>query len=267
MSTTLGQSPSRTLFLSSSQASPTPTTPANPVQGLSSSSASSPGIKQDNSNRVPTAGVAVTVVFGALILAGIAYLLFRHFRNARDKAATPNPSEYGEMKRFSYFDDDAESGMVANPGLGLGEVSQLKTATNNTTTYDVAAYRTRSRAGSETSLVRQGTAPISSLDRREPPLPQLPIDAQESWPLVSAFGTARPQSLSIKIPATGRSLGSTGGGYVPCRRETAPVIGLAVPMHSGHMRNPQSLDHQDGQTRPVASFAKARRLSGIHELS
>jgi hypothetical protein len=211
--------------------------------------------------------VAVAVVFGALILAGVAYLLFRHFRNARDKTATPKPSEYGEMKRFSYLDDDAESGMVANHGLGLGKVSELRNATNNTTTYDVEACSTRSRAGSEGSLVREGTVPISSLDRREPPLPRLPIDAPESWPLVSAFGTAHPQSLSVKIPATGGSLGSTGRDYVPYRRETASVIGLAVPMRSGHMRNPQSQDHQDWQTRQVASFAKARRLSGIHELS
>lgn len=264
-STTTDQSSSQTISPLSSQTSPTPATPANPIQGLSSSSASSPEIKQDNGNRISAAGVAVAVVFGALILAGIAYLLYRHFRSARDKTATAKPSEYDKTKRFSYLDDDAERGTAYNPGLGLGTVSKLRNATTSTTPDDAEPYRTRSRAGSEDSLVRESTLPVSPLDRREPPLPPLPNDAQEPWPMT------HPQSLLVKIPATATSLGSAGGGYVPYRREAAPVIGLAVPLSSGHVQNSRSLDHHDAspseQTRQVATFGKARRVSGVHELS
>jgi hypothetical protein len=270
-STTTDQSSSQTISPLSSQTSPTPATPANPIQGLSSSSASSTEIKQDNGNRVSAAGVAVAVVFGALILAGIAYLLYRHFRSARDKTATAKPSEYDEMKRFSYLDDDAERGTAYNPGLGLGTVSKLRNATTSTTPDDAEPYRTRSRAGSEDSLVRESTLPVSPLDRREPPLPPLPNHAQEPWPIVSAFGMTHQQSLLVKIPATATSLGRAGGGYVPYRREAAPVIGLAVPLSSGHVQNSRNLDHHDAppseQTRQVATFGKARRVSGVHELS
>jgi hypothetical protein len=251
--------------------SSTPATPANPIQGLSSTSASSSEIKPDNGNSVPAAGVAVAVVFGALILAGAAYLLYRHFRSAKDKATTPKASEHDEMKRFSYLDEDVERGMVDNPGLGLGRVTELRNAKANTTPYDSRPYTTQSRAGSEDSLVRESTVPISPLDRTEPPLPPLPNDAQESWHMVSPIDMPHPQPLLVKLPATKTSLGSTGSGYVPYRPDMEPVIGLAVPLTSSHTQNARRLDHHDvptlGQTQQIAAFEKARRVSGVHELS
>jgi hypothetical protein len=270
-STTTDQSTSQTLSPSSSLSLSTPATPANPIQGLSSSSASSPEIKPDNGNNVPAAGVAVAVVFGALILAGAAYLLYRHFRSAKDKAATPKASEHDEMKRFSYLDEDVERGMVDNPGLGLGRVTNLRNTKANTTRYDSRPYTTQSRAGSEDSLVQESTVPISPLDRTEPPLPPLPNDAQESWPIVSAIDMPHPEPLLVKISATKTSFGSTGSGYVPYRPDVEPVIGLAVPLTSGHTQNARRLDHYDvptsEQTQQITAFEKARRVSGVHELS
>ena len=178
MSTSTNLSNSQSTSASSSPTSSTPVTPANPIQGLSSSSAGRSQGKQDGGNSVPTAGVAVAVVFGVLILAGVAYLLYRHYRNTREKAATQKPIEYNELKRSSYFECDAEQGMVHNPGLGLGKVAKLRTGL---------------RAGSEDTLVSEPTLPVSPLGRRESPLPPLPKDAQESWPIISPADASCPQ--------------------------------------------------------------------------
>jgi hypothetical protein len=229
--TTKNHSTSQSLSASSSLISSTPAIPANPIQGLSSSSAGSQQAKQENGSSMSTAGLAVAVVFGTLILAGVIYLLYRHFRGVKEKTAAQKPLEYNELKRPSYFDQDAEQGMTHNPGLGLGKAVRLKTALDRTTPYGAQHYRTPSRAASEDTLVPEPTLPVSPLDRREAPLPPLPGEVQESWPIVSSVDAPHPQALLVMRPDTP---GKAGTGYTPYRPEVEAVIGLAVPLSSGY---------------------------------
>jgi hypothetical protein len=248
----------------------TPPTPANPIQGLSSSSSTNPQVKPDNGNSVPVAGVAVGVVFGALILAGVAYLLYRYFRSTREKAATSNPSTSNDPKRYSYSDHDAEQGMIHNAGLGLGKVAALRTAQRDSATYNAQQFRAPSRAGSDDTVFSESTLPISPLDRREPPLPPLPNEAQESWSIISPVDTPHPQSLVVTLPATNTPSGKAATGYVPYRREVERVIGLAVPLSSSYTQCAPRSGHPlplSGQPHEVTAFEKARQVSGVHELS
>jgi hypothetical protein len=265
-SSSTSQTPSPSSPLTSS----TLASPANPIQGLSSGSAGSSQVKQDNGNSVSAAGLAVAVLFGVLILAGVAYLLYRHFRSAREKAATLKPSNYNELKRYSYFDHDAERGLAHNPGLGLGRMATLRSAPDITPPYNAQPYRTRSRAGSEDTLVSETIFPVLPLDRRESPLPPLPKAAQESWPMISPVDNPYPQSLLVTIPTARTPSGKARTSYTPYRREVKPVIGLAVPLNSSYTQTAESLGPalpSSGQTREVAASEKTRQLSGVHELS
>ena len=266
--TSSSTSPSSTTTLPPT--SPTPATPANPIQGLSSSSAGSPQAKQDNGNGVPAAGVAVAVVFGALILAGIAYLFYRHSRNSREKAAAQKSSRYNEVKRFSYLNHDEEQAMIQNPGLGLGKVASLKNALNMATSYSAQPYRARPRAGSEGTLVSEPTLTVSPLDRRQAPLPPLPHPAPESWPIISPIDEPYPPSRLVSRHATTATSTKARLGYMPYRPAVEQVIGLAVPLSSSHSHSPQKQGPplpMSGQTYEVAAFEKAKRVSGVHELS
>jgi hypothetical protein len=270
VSTTADQSSSQTRSESSTLASSAPPNPANPIQGLSSSSAASPQLKQDNGNSVPAAGVAVAVVFGALILAGVAYLLYRYFRNVRQKPATSNPSTYNDPKRYSYSDHDVEQGMAHNVGLGLGKVATLRTVQGDSATYNAQQFRACSRAGSDDMLLSESTLPIPPPDRRESPLPPLPNEAQESWSIISPMDAPHPQSLLVTLPATNTPSGKVATAYIPYRREVEPVIGLAVPLSSSYTQSGKRSNHPppiSEQTHEVAAFDKARRVSGVHELS
>lgn len=214
-----------------------------------------------------TAGFAVAIVFGTLILAGVIYLLYRHFRSVKEKTATQKPLEYNELKRPSYFGQDAEQGMAHNPGLGLGKVARLRTAPDRTTPYGAQPYRTPSRAASEDTLVLEPTLPVSPLDRREAPLPPLPGAVQESWPIVSSVDAPHPQALRVMRPDTS---GKAGTGYTPYRPEVEPVIGLAVPLTSGYTNTAPSSRTPlpvSSQTREVAAFERVRQFSGVYELS
>ena len=247
----------------------TPATPENPIQGLSSSSAGSPQAKQDNENGVPAAGVAVAVVFGALILASIAYLLYRHYRNSREKAAAQKSSGYNELKRFSYFNHDEEQAMIQNPGLGLGKVANLKNAPNMATPHNAQPYRARSRAGSEETLVLEPTLTVSPLDRRQALLPPLPHAFPESWPIISPTDEPHPPARLVTRQATTATSPKAGSGYMPYRPAVEQVIGLAAPLNSSHTQNPQEWDPPlptSGQTHEVVAFEEANRVSGIHEL-
>jgi hypothetical protein len=178
-----------------------------------------------------TAGLAVAVVFGTLILAGVIYLLYRHFRSAKGKAAAHKSLEYHKVKRPSYYGLDAEQGMADNLGLGLGKVARLRTAPDRTTSPGAQHYRPPSRAGSEDTLAPEPTLPASPLDRREAPLPPLPDAAQESWPIVSPVDAPHPQALLVMRPETS---GKAGAAYTPYRPEIESVIGLAVPLSSSY---------------------------------
>jgi hypothetical protein len=265
--TTKNHSTSQSLSASSSQISSTPASPENPIQGLSSSSVGSQQAEQENGSRLSTAGLAVAVVFGTLILAGVIYLLYRHFRSAKEKAAAPKSLEYHEVKRSSFFGQDAEQGMAHNPGLGLGKVARLKIAPDRTTSYGAQRYRPPSRAGSEDTLVPEPTLPVSPLDRREAPLPPLPDAAQESWPMVSLVDAPHPQALAVMPPDTS---GRAGIAYTPYRPEAEPVIGLAVPLSSGYTNTVPSSRVPlpvSSQTRKVAAFERVRQVGGVYELS
>jgi hypothetical protein len=245
--------------ITSSSTSQTP----SPSSPLTSSTLASPAI--------PIQGLSsVAVLFGVLILAGVAYLLYRHFRSAREKAATLKPSNYNELKRYSYFDHDAERGLAHNPGLGLGRMATLRSAPDITPPYNAQPYRTRSRAGSEDTLVSETIFPVLPLDRRESPLPPLPKAAQESWPMISPVDNPYPQSLLVTIPTARTPSGKARTSYTPYRREVKPVIGLAVPLNSSYTQTAESLGPalpSSGQTREVAASEKTRQLSGVHELS
>jgi hypothetical protein len=261
---------SQTLSSSLSLTSSTLPSNANPIQSLPSSSAGGLQVKQNNSNSVPAAGVAVATVFGVLIIAAIAYLSLKHLRNARGKAANLKSSGYHETKRSSYFDHDAEQGTVYNPGLGLGEVAELRTAPRITTPSRARACRTWSRDRSEDTLIPETTLSMLAHDRRESPLPPRPNTLQESWPIISPVDTPPPQSLMVTLPAATASSGNPVAGYIPYRREVEPIIGLAVPLSSSHAHTAQSLGPQRSislQTHGVAASERARRVSGVHELS
>jgi len=251
----------------SSLISSTPITLANPIQGLSSSSTGSQQAKQENGRSMSTAGLAVAVVFGTLILAGVIYLLYRHFRGVEEKTAAQKPLEYDELKRPSYFGQDAEQGMTYNPGLGLGKVARLKTAPDRTTPYGAQPYRTLSRAASEDTLFLEPTLPVSPLDRREAPLPPLPGAVQESWPIASSVDTPHPRALLVMRPDTA---GKAGTGYTPYRPEAEPIIGLAVPLTSGYTNTTSSSGAPlpvSSQTREVGAFERVRQVSSVYELS
>jgi hypothetical protein len=192
------------------------------------------------------AGLAVAIVFGTLILAGVIYLLYRHFRSVKEKAAAQKSLEYNEVKRSSYFGQDAEQGMAHNPELGLGKVARLNTALHRTTLYGAQRYRPPSRAGSEDTIVPEPTLPVSPLDRREAPLPPLPGAAQESRPIVSPVDAPHPQALLVLRPDTSEKAGT---GYTPYRPEAESVIGLAVPLTSGYTSTTPS----SGAPLPVSS--------------
>jgi hypothetical protein len=262
--TTRNHSTSQSLLASSSLIPSTPATPANPIQGLSSSSAGSQQAKQENGSSMSTAGLAVAVVFGTLIVAGIIYLFYRHFRGAKEKAAAPKSLEYHEAKRSSYFGQDAEEGIPHNPGLGLG---RLKTPPDRTTSYGAQRYRPPSRAGSEDTLVQEPTLPVSPLDRREAPLPPLPGAAQESWSMVSTVDAPHPQALLVRRTDTLRKAETF---YTPYRPEVEPVIGLAVPLISDYTNTTPSLGvplPASSQARKVAAFERVRQVGGVYELS
>jgi len=214
-----------------------------------------------------TAGLAVAIVFGTLILAGVIYLLYRHFRSVKEKTAAQEPLEYNDFKRPSYFGQGAEQGMAHNPGLGLGKVARLKTAPDRITPYGAQPYRSPSRAASEDTLVPEPTLPVSPLDRREAPLPPLPGAVQESWPIATSVDAPHPQALLVMRPDIS---GTAGTGYTPYRLEVEPVIGLAVPLSSGYTSTGLSLGSPlpvSSQTREVAAFERVRQVSGVHELS
>lgn len=261
---------SQTLSSSLSLTSSTLPSNANAIQSLPSSSTGSPQVKQNNSNSVPAAGVAVATVFGALIIAAVAYLSLKHLCNARGKAANLKSSGYHKTKRSSNFDHDAEQGIVYNPGLGLGEVAELRIAPRITTPSKAQACRTWSRAGSEDTLIPETTLPMLAHDRRESPLPPRPNTLQESWPIISPVDTPPPQSLMATLPGATASSGNSVTGYMPYRREVGPIIGLAVPLSSSHTHTAQSLGPQRSislQTHGAAASERARRVSGVHESS
>jgi hypothetical protein len=214
-----------------------------------------------------TAGLAVAIVFGTLIAAGVIYLFYRHFRAAKEKAAAPKSLEYREVKRSSYFGQDAEEGIPHNPGLGLNKVARLKTAPDRTTSYEAQRYRPPSRAGSEDTLVPEPTLPVSPLDRREAPLPPLPGAAQEPWPMVSTVDAPHPQTLLVMRTDTS---GKAETSYTPYRPEVEPVIGLAVPLSSGYTSTTPSSRvplPASSQTREAAAFERVRQVGGVYELS
>jgi hypothetical protein len=214
-----------------------------------------------------TAGLAVAVVFGTLVLAGVIYLLYRHFRSAKEKTAVQKPLEYNEYKRPSYFGQDAEQGIGHNPGLGLGKVARLRTTPDRTTPYGTQPYRTPSRAASEDTLVSEPTLPLSPLDRREAPLPPLPGAVQESWPIAMSVDAPHPQALLVMRPDTS---GKAGTGYTPYRPEAEPIIGLAVPLTSGYTNTTPSSGAPlpvSSQTREVGAIERVRQVSSVYELS
>ncbi len=242
--------------------SPTTTPPANPVQGLPSSSTDAPQNNAHNGNSVSGAGIAVAVIFSLLIFAGLAYLFYKQFHDVKEKISLRREGNSEGVKPRFPLDLDEEKGFARDRGLGLEPITKLEYERHASWSQTDQDFKTRPRAASEDTLGADPTLPMSPLDRKDSPLPPTPQTYQPKWPLVSPVEAPIPASHTISRKPV--------GGYLPYKRQTQIGIGLAVPLSKVKVQAPQRLQTRPAELEETEVRRKSRggrRISGMHELS
>ena len=245
------------------------TTSANPIPALPSTLSSAPQAKHDSGNEVNAGGIAVGVIFSAIIFAGLAYLFYKLFPSAKEKFFMWRRSRHGGRSEKDRASKDEEHGMVKSMGLGLGEITNLKHGHRNSWSPPVSYHDMSSRPSSEDTLVSESPSPLSLLDRRNSPLPPPPRINHHTEPFVSPVEGPLPRCLTITPPPASVPYDPLQRSYTPYRPESNIQIGLAIPMRKavGGYKNLPPIPETSEVRRIYPTYGSSRRLSGIHELS
>ena len=257
VTTTSASLPSTISVSSSSQI---PSAVSNPLNN-------SPDKTQGSGNSVNAGGIAVGIVFGIIIIAGILYLAWKCNPKRRAKITTwrQERSQDPEKDMASFMDQEEEKrSMVNGIGLGVGEVEVLRKQSNDSRSQS-RSHSSVSSIGPEDERAVRGRIPstISSLHLSIVPKSASPDRLKdESATLISPIDASRPLP-ALKGPSPIDPVPCTYSPYNPSKHEG---VGLAVPLKQTVYKSLPPPPPPAGQMKVLSLYNEAKRVSGVDEL-